>query len=160
MFRGEHDKPFFIIGLLGFFWSTTPSFSGSDLKTLREITIQLQGELTRVGCNPGAIDGQWGSKSRGALARFKRYAKLKLPYKDISPQTVDAIKQIRSRVCPKTTPAKIKKIKEAVKSKAASKQQIGGETYYFNNRTGVEYKTWADCSSGANMPWRCEKGVR
>ncbi len=91
-----------------------------------DLTILLQSELTRVGCNPGRIDGQWGAKGRRALALFKRYASLTLPYKDISPEVVDAVKQQRSRICPKLTPPKVRKTKiskskKAVKSKIISK---------------------------------------
>jgi len=86
-----------------------------------QLTILLQSELTRVGCNPGSIDGQWGGKGRRALAQFKRYSKLKLPFKDISPEVVDAVKQKRARVCPKSVLLKIRRTKTTTKSTVAKK---------------------------------------
>jgi hypothetical protein len=38
----------------------------------------LQTELKRVGCDPGAIDGKWGSDGKEALRRFLRSAKIDL----------------------------------------------------------------------------------
>jgi hypothetical protein len=141
-----------------FFWGITPSFSNIETVTPRKLTILLQVELTRVGCDPGVIDGRWGKKGRRALALFKRYANLRLPYKDVSSEVVEAVKQQRSRVCPKLAPVKVRKTAVPVKSKVNRKN--GSEIYYFNNRTGAEYKTWAGCATGANMPWRCEKRIR
>ena len=74
-----------------------------------EMTILLQSELTRVGCDPGPIDGQWGAKGRRSLSCFKKHTKLELPFKDLSPEVVDAVKQQRARVCPVSTRVKAKK---------------------------------------------------
>ncbi len=147
-----------VVCLAMLFWGMTPSFSSIDTMSPRELTVLLQVELSRVGCDPGAIDGQWGKKSRRALALFKRHANLRLPYKDVSPEVVEAVKQQRSRVCPKLAPVKVKKSLTLKKPKINGKNT--GEIYFFNNRTGIKYKTWADCASGANMPWRCEKGIK
>src|SRR5262245_51059767 len=38
-----------------------------------EVVIAVQ---TRVGCDPGAIDGDWGGRSREALAAFGHFAKV------------------------------------------------------------------------------------
>ncbi len=39
---------------------------------------QLQGELKRLGCLNGSVDGIWGNGSRSALRRFARQAGLRL----------------------------------------------------------------------------------
>ncbi len=36
----------------------------------RELVATIQRELQRAGCSPGAADGDWGPRSRNALARF------------------------------------------------------------------------------------------
>ena len=43
------------------------------------MTLVLQNELRRVGCEPGKVDGKWGKQGSTALAKFNVYAKLKLP---------------------------------------------------------------------------------
>ncbi len=128
--------------------------------TPRELTILLQAELTRVGCSPGAIDGQWGPKGRRALTLFKRYASLTLPYKDISPEVVDAIKQKRSRVCPKSAPVKARKSNATVKSTKTKKQQTTGETYYLYRGDNTKYKTWSECAATNNFTHWCDKMTR
>ncbi len=110
-----------------------------------QMTVLLQSELTRVGCSPGTIDGQWGAKGRRALARFKRFARLALPYKDISLEVVDAVKQQRSRVCPKTVPVKVRKTKVAKKSRARNNLNKASTTYFLNNENGIKYKNYSDC---------------
>ncbi len=87
----------------------------------REMTILLQQELTRVGCRPGVIDGQWGRKGRQALARFKRYASLNLPYKDLSSEVIDAVKQQSARVCPRVEKATIAEPGKVVKKRKVNK---------------------------------------
>jgi len=87
----------------------------------RQMTILLQQQLTRVGCDPGEVDGQWGRKSRRALVRFKRFAKIKLPYSDLSPEVVDAVKQKAARVCPEITSAQSQDVRKVVKNRKARK---------------------------------------
>jgi uncharacterized caspase-like protein len=78
---------------------------------------QLQVELQRVGCNPGAIDGEWGDRGEAALQRFARHAKLDIHSDEPTLEALEAVKGQRARVCPpesattrqpakaKTTPA-------------------------------------------------------
>lgn len=51
-----------------------PSFAGDRVELVRS----LQTELQRVGCDPGAVDGRWQSKTKGALTQFARLAKVEL----------------------------------------------------------------------------------
>ena len=73
-----------------------PSFSGDRVELVRS----LQTELQRVGCDPGTIDGQWQSKTKGALTRFARLAKLDLYTEKPSPAALDAVRGHKNRVCP------------------------------------------------------------
>lgn len=60
----------------------------------------LQTELKRVGCDPGAIDGQWGGKGEGALERFARHAKLALKTDAPTAAALEAVKGQPGRICP------------------------------------------------------------
>ena len=65
-----------------------------------EITKSVQSELRRVGCYTGSADGDWDSASQRSLSLFNRNAGLKLDLKKVNADTLDAIKQKTSRVCP------------------------------------------------------------
>lgn len=65
-----------------------------------DITKSVQSELRRVGCLTGAVDGEWNAASQRALTLFNRYAGTKLDAKVASVDTLDAIRQTSSRVCP------------------------------------------------------------
>lgn len=65
-----------------------------------EITKSVQSELRRVGCYTGSADGDWDSASQRSLSLFNRNAGLKLDLKKVNADTLDAIKQRTSRVCP------------------------------------------------------------
>ena len=60
----------------------------------------MQTELRRVGCLTGSADGNWDTSSQRSLSQFNRYAGTKLDIKVASADTLDAIKQKPSRVCP------------------------------------------------------------
>ena len=60
----------------------------------------MQTELRRVGCLTGAADGEWNAASQRSLTLFNRHAGTKLDVKPASLDTLDAIKQKPSRVCP------------------------------------------------------------
>lgn len=66
----------------------------------RELALDLQKELKRVGCDPGALDGAWGGKSRRALITFTRHAKLQIPTQEPTSEALAAVRQRTARVCP------------------------------------------------------------
>jgi len=70
---------------------------GMDKEALARI---LQGELRRVGCDPGAVDGRWGGKTTEALKTFASYAKVKVPWEEPSLAALDAVTARKDRVCP------------------------------------------------------------
>jgi uncharacterized caspase-like protein len=84
----------------------SPSDKGTNVAALTpgpspaEITKSVQLELRRVGCLAGAADGDWNAESQRSLSSFNRNAGMKLDVKAASADTLDAIKQKRSRVCP------------------------------------------------------------
>ena len=65
-----------------------------------DITRLLQAHLTRVGCNSGQIDGNWGDGSQHALDLFNKNAKTKFDIKVASLEALDAVRNIPDRVCP------------------------------------------------------------
>jgi hypothetical protein len=68
----------------------------------RVITRNLQSELRRVGCDPGAVDGTWSEKSREALGLFNQHAGTKLDTEAATVAALDAVKVQRGRICPLT----------------------------------------------------------
>jgi uncharacterized caspase-like protein len=60
----------------------------------------LQSELRRVGCNTGAVDGNWSVASQKALDLFNKHAGMKLDVKTASADALDAVKGKSARVCP------------------------------------------------------------
>jgi uncharacterized caspase-like protein len=65
-----------------------------------DVTRLLQAHLTRVGCNSGQIDGNWGDGSQHALELFNKNAKTKFDTKVASLEALEAIRNIPDRVCP------------------------------------------------------------
>ncbi len=65
-----------------------------------DVSKSVQTELRRVGCLTGSADGDWNSGSQRSLTQFNRYAGTKLDTKLASVDTLDAIKQKTTRVCP------------------------------------------------------------
>jgi len=65
-----------------------------------DITKSVQSELRRVGCYSGNADGDWDSSSQRSLSQFNRSAGTKLDTKTVTADTLDAIRQKSSRVCP------------------------------------------------------------
>jgi hypothetical protein len=63
-------------------------------------TRSLQAELRRVGCNTGAVDGNWNPAARKALDLFNKHAGMKLDVNTASLDALDAVKAKANRVCP------------------------------------------------------------
>ena len=61
---------------------------------------RCRAELRRVGCYSGSADGDWDTSSQRSLSQFNRNAGMKLDVKTANADTLDAIKQKPSRVCP------------------------------------------------------------
>ncbi|HEU0159389.1 MAG TPA: caspase family protein [Hyphomicrobiaceae bacterium] len=67
-------------------------------KDPRALARALQAELKRVGCDPGAIDGNWGKKAEDALAEFARQSKTTLT-REASQEALKAVAAQPTRVC-------------------------------------------------------------
>ncbi len=66
----------------------------------REITLRIQWNLQRLGCNPGTHDGIWGRKSRAALGQFAKYAKVTVTRREPTQEVLSLLRPRRGRVCP------------------------------------------------------------
>ena len=85
----------------------TAKVASLDLKAVPatpEITpamIRLvQSELSRLGCDPGSVDGKWGDKSRAALEQFAKRTKVTLASTEPDAAALDLLTRQRGGVCP------------------------------------------------------------
>jgi hypothetical protein len=60
----------------------------------------VQSELKRVGCDPGSVDGNWGTKSRSATVEFARRMRVSSLGDEPSDDLLDRLLNQRTRVCP------------------------------------------------------------
>ena len=65
-----------------------------------KLTRDLQRELKRVGCDPDALLGNWGTRSKSALADFARHTYLTLAIDDPTLAALNAVTAQKARVCP------------------------------------------------------------
>lgn len=104
-----------------------------------ELTSAIQQELARLGCNPGPADGDWGLRTRNALARFNQQASTNLDISKPSETMLPVLKSVPGVICPQPaiqTVAKKKVVKSskkkapvvAAKKKSKKKELWGGET--------------------------------
>jgi hypothetical protein len=82
--------------------TVTPEATRSAVAAINpaDIASLLQFHLKRVGCDPGALDGNWTDKSAAALEQFNKRRNVKLDVKVASLSALDAVKLQKSRVCP------------------------------------------------------------
>ena len=90
----------------------------------KELTLALQKELKRLGCNPGQADGIWGRKAKAALAVFNRHTGLGLPTGQPTEKALEAMKSRAKRVCPALPVAKRNRTAPAKKKSADQKPDI------------------------------------
>lgn len=81
---------------------TQPAGAANPTAVNRDADIprQLQSELRRVGCNPGAVDGNWDAASQKSLGLFNKNAHTQF---DVNLASLDALEGVRgktARVCP------------------------------------------------------------
>jgi len=82
------------------FVALTPSADKSDQPAAVDLPRSLQAELRRVGCNTGAVDGNWNAAAQKALDLFNKHSGMNLDVKVASVDALDAIKAKPGRICP------------------------------------------------------------
>ena len=70
----------------------TPPADKSDQPAALDLPRSLQAELRRVGCNTGAVDGNWNAAAQKSLDLFNKHSGLKLDVKLASTDALDAVK--------------------------------------------------------------------
>jgi hypothetical protein len=76
------------------------SAARSEQQAVIDLPRAVQVELRRVGCNTGAVDGNWNAASQKALDLFDKHAGMKLDVKAASADALDAVKGKTGRICP------------------------------------------------------------
>jgi uncharacterized caspase-like protein len=71
-----------------------------EQQAIIDLPRALQSELRRVGCNSGAVDGNWSAASQQALDLFNKHAGMKLDVKTASTDALDAVRGKTGRICP------------------------------------------------------------
>ncbi|WGD49764.1 caspase family protein [Bradyrhizobium sp. CB1650] len=74
----------------------SPSSENTQLK----LRVALQDELRRVGCNTGAVDGDWNIASQLALELFNKYAGTRFDATIASTDALNVVKSKAGRICP------------------------------------------------------------
>ena len=79
---------------------TPPAQTDQALQSASDVTKQLQSELRRVGCNTGAVDGNWNDAAQRSLSLFNRHAGTTLDVKAASLDSLAVVKGKSGRICP------------------------------------------------------------
>ncbi len=89
--------------------------------TRQQLAQDMLIELSKLGCYFGSINGSWGARSRLALERFNRHARLELPLEEPQQASLDALKDWKGAHCPieQAVPPRFKQRPAAVVPKTA-----------------------------------------
>jgi Caspase domain len=138
-------------------------------KDPRALARALQTELKRVGCDPGAIDGQWGHKAEEALGEFARRTKISLS-SEASQEALQAVAGQQNRVCPllcgsgeierdgkcvaKASPARRKpEVVETQPRRKPGAAATGGQMCWSNDRRNMAVVPCSDSSSSGQRAY-------
>ncbi len=80
--------------------AVAPNRNSTSVIDPGDVARLLQLYLKRVGCDPGALDGQWTEQSVHAMQEFNKRTKANFDVKLASIGALDAVKQHKARVCP------------------------------------------------------------
>jgi hypothetical protein len=121
------------------------------------VARSLKTELKRVGCDPGTVDGVWGTQAREALAKFARLAKVSLSVDTPTAAALEALTGQKGRVCPLSCAAgEIQvngkciarpKVEQASRSSAPKPEsgKSSGSGLCFNSGGGFTQSTFIPC---------------
>lgn len=125
-----------------------------------ELTLVLQSQLKRVGCDPGKLDGRWGQQGRSALGRFNKYAKLQLPTSNPTIDVIEAVKSKAGLVCPLVCGPRYNRNGEiCVKKSCASGQYLTKSGNCAKSNKNVATRRKATGSAAANVPSACKSSA-
>jgi hypothetical protein len=98
--KAKDDKAVGPVAALQLAEQTLAPVTKPDQPLLSEVPRLLQTELRRVGCNTGAVDGNWSAAAQRSLDLFNKSAGMKLDVKVASLDALDAVKSKTARICP------------------------------------------------------------
>ena len=98
--QGPDDKPIGQLAALSPPDHVDEATVKSDKPIVDELPRLLLTELRRVGCNTGAIDGNWNAAAQKSLSLFNKNAQTKFDFKVASLGALDAVRSRLGRVCP------------------------------------------------------------
>ena len=121
----------------------------------RELIAGIQGELARLGCNPGPADGIWGLKTSAALANLNNAANMSLNSAAPEQETLDAIRALQGPACKTPAPQIVRPVQKTnpnaqKKAYAAPKKKKKKEKEYWGGED-----TRIDCESGRLVTDKC-----
>src|ERR1035438_3459205 len=96
----KDDRPIGPIATLTPSDDAAPRAPNANQPALADIPRLLQAELRRVGCNAGAVDGNWNTAAQRSLSLFNENAGTKLDVKIASLDALDAVRSKTARICP------------------------------------------------------------
>ncbi len=115
------------------------------------LVLKIQTNLIRLGCSTSKADGQWGAKSKRALAAFQRHSKQKLTALEPTQAVLDALGKQTSRICPSAgflTGAELRSshrgrcIAYWGKTKGAQCYLANGSAHYTDSKWGKDTGKW------------------
>ncbi|MCH9765861.1 MAG: hypothetical protein K0U34_07720 [Alphaproteobacteria bacterium] len=83
-----------------------PVTQKEDRRARRVLVMALQGELRRVGCYKGPVNGTWQAASKSAMYWFLKQANAKLPVSQPEHAQLNLLKAADKDACAKTQPTK------------------------------------------------------
>lgn len=111
----------------------------------KELALQVQSELNRVGCSAGNPDGIWGKNSRNAVRSYVRNIPTGLASLDPSPELLLKLREEKGRVCKLTCSAR----QELSGGQCVAKTCARGEKLSSKGQCYTPKKTAArSCSQG------------
>jgi hypothetical protein len=95
--KAKDDRP---VGRLAALAPPGDAVQKSDKPAPEDIPRLLQSELRRVGCNTGAVDGNWNAAAQKSLGLFNKSAGLQLDVRVASLDALDVVRSKPGRICP------------------------------------------------------------
>jgi uncharacterized caspase-like protein len=98
--KAGDDRPIGPIATLAPSGDAAQRAPDANQPAVADIPRLLQAELRRVGCNTGAVDGNWNTAAQRSLTLFNKNAGMRLDVKIASLDALDAVRSRTARICP------------------------------------------------------------
>lgn len=122
----------------------TPVTRDERARAERVLVMALQGELRRVGCYDGAVNGQWSSKSKAAMYWFLKRVNATLPVSKPDDAQLSLLKSADKDFCVE------KPVKPDFVTKVVPSKKVVAEVP--NPTTRIESDAYAHARQRAGLP--------